>query len=54
MKIIEIICSMGLIWKYELQYTPQGINAAFGYNTAQALSDEFKLLQLFNNPEQCM
>ena len=37
----------------DCQYTPQGINAAFGYNTAQALSDDLNCCNSCN-PEQCM
>ena len=34
-------------------YVPQGINAAFGYNTAQALKDDLNCCNSCN-PEQCM
>ena len=37
----------------ECSYTPQGINAAFGYNTAQALNDDLKCCNSCNQ-EECM
>ena len=35
------------------QYTPQGINAAFGYNTAEALTDDLNCCNSCNH-EECM
>ena len=37
----------------DCQYIPQGINAAFGYNTAQALSDDMNCCNSCNQAE-CM
>ena len=37
----------------DCQYIPQGINAAFGYNTAQALSDDMNYCNSCNQAE-CM
>lgn len=37
----------------ECSYTPQGINAAFGYNTAQALNDDLNCCNSCNQ-EECM
>lgn len=37
----------------DCKYTPQGINAAFGYNTAQALSDDLNCCNSCNH-EECM
>ena len=37
----------------DCSYTPQGINAAFGYNTAQALSDDLNCCNGCNQ-EECM
>ena len=37
----------------DCQYMPQGINAAFGYNTVQALSDDMNCCNSCNQ-EECM
>ena len=37
----------------DCKYIPQGINAAFGYNTAQALNDDLNCCNSFNMDE-CM
>ena len=37
----------------ECQYTPQGINAAFGFNTAQILSNDMNCCNSCNQ-EECM
>ena len=37
----------------DCQYIPQGINAAFGYNTAQVLSDDMNCCNSCNQAE-CM
>ena len=41
--IIEIVC-VTIICKNDCEYAVQGINAAFGYNTASALNDDLNWL----------
>ena len=46
-------CMCNNINDNDCKYTPQGINAAFGYNTAEALSDDLNCCDSCNQDE-CM
>ncbi len=45
-------CSMNHNMDYDCEYTPEGINAAFGYNTAAMLGSDMNCNQT-GNSEQC-
>ena len=46
-------CNCGNNQNMNCNYTPQGINAAFGYNSAEALADDMNC-NYASNTEECM
>lgn len=46
-------CNCGNNQDMNCNYTPQGINAAFGYNSAEALADDMNC-NYASNTEECM